>query len=184
MNVGAGYAPSSQAAYTLGLLGAKEQTAALHALFQEDRDKDVRHSAFEATSLMPEKRDAEWYTKFLDDKDDRLREFSAEAIGRLPSSALPQGTLAKLTDQRGTEKSARARLALAFALVAHGRNEQLADLMQSLDSTLHRLKRGEDAVSFVEMIYARRYAQRPQRPHAAHTEHQFLANADAMVAAV
>jgi HEAT repeat protein len=126
------------AAYTLGLLGAKDQTDALHKMFQEDRDKDARHSAFEATSLMPENRDAEWYSKFIDDKDDRLREFSADALGRLPDSALPPGTIGKLTARHGSEKSARIRLALAFALASHGQGAMLAELMASLESTLHR----------------------------------------------
>ncbi len=127
-----------QAAYTLGLLNAREQTAALHQLFQEERDKDVRHNAFEATALMPEARDGEWYSKFLDDPDDRLREFSAEAVGRLPESALPAGTVARLNDRHIAEKSVRVKLALAFALVSHGKNESLGELMQSLESQLHR----------------------------------------------
>jgi HEAT repeat protein len=128
----------SSAAYTLGLLGAKDQTDALHKIFQEDRDKDVRHSAFEATSLMPESRDAAWYAGFLDDKDDRLREFSADALGRLPDSALPAETIDKLTSRHSSEKSARIRLALAFALASHGQSGMLAELMESLESTLHR----------------------------------------------
>ena len=45
-------------------------------------------------------------------------------------------------------------------------------------------QRGERAVAFVEVIDARRDAQRLQRPHAAHAGHQLLADARAVVAAV
>jgi len=126
------------AAYTLGLLGAKDQTDALHKMFEQDRDKDARHSAFEATSLMPETRDASWYAGFIEDKDDRLREFAADALGREPESALPPGAVVKLTARHSSEKSVRIRLALAFALTAHGQTGMLAELMESLESTLHR----------------------------------------------
>jgi len=106
----------------LGLLGAKDSTEALHKMFQEDRDKDARHSAFEATSLMPEARDAAWYVGFWKTGTTVLREFSADALGRLPDSALPPGAVAKLTERPRIEKSARIRVSLAFALTAHGQN--------------------------------------------------------------
>ncbi len=48
----------------------------------------------------------------------------------------------------------------------------------------NRFERGERAVPFVQVIDARRDAQRPQRSHAADAEHQLLANSRAMVAAV
>ena len=48
----------------------------------------------------------------------------------------------------------------------------------------HQLEAGERAVSFVQVQDARRDAQRRERPHAADAEQQFLADADALVAAV
>jgi HEAT repeat protein len=131
-------ATRAQAAYTLGLLGAKDQIGPLQKLYEDDRDKDVRHSAFEALSLMPEPQHAEWFMKFLSNSDDRLREFAADGLGRVPDSALPPGAVEKIAARRGGEKNARVKLALAFALTAHGQNAMLAELMQALDSTLHR----------------------------------------------
>lgn len=128
----------AQAAYTLGLLGARDGTDALRRMFDQDRDKDARHNAYEAMSLMPEPRDAEWFAKFLEDKDDRLREYTADALGRIPDAALPAGTVEKLMGRRTVEKSARVRLSLAFALTAHGRSEMLVELMDSLESSLYR----------------------------------------------
>ncbi len=128
----------AQACYTLGLLGAKDQIGPLQKVYQEDRDKDVRHSAFEAISLMPEPQHAEWFLKFLDDPDDRMREFAADGLGRVPNSALPAGAVEKIATRRAGEKRERVKLALAFALAAHGEDGMLAELMQSLDSTLHR----------------------------------------------
>jgi HEAT repeat protein len=131
-------ATREQAAYTLGLLGARDQIGPLQKLYENDRDKDVRHSAFEALSLMPQPQHAEWFLKFLDDPDDRLREFAADGLGRVPDSALPPGALDKISTRRTSEKSARVKLALAFALSAHGQTAMLAELMQALDSALHR----------------------------------------------
>jgi HEAT repeat protein len=127
-----------QAAYTLGLLGAHDQVGPLQKLYEDDKDKDVRHSAFEALSLMPEPQHAEWFMKFLGNPDDRLREFAADGLGRVPDSALPTGSLQKIETRRVEEKSARVKLALAFALAAHGQSAMLAELMQALDSALHR----------------------------------------------
>jgi HEAT repeat protein len=131
-------ATRAQAAYTLGLLGAKDQIGPLQKLYEDDRDKDVRHSAFEAISLMPEAQHAEWFMKFLSDPDDRMREFAADGLGRVPDSALPTGALQKIETRRVSEKSSRVKLALAFALAAHGQSAMLAELMQALDSALHR----------------------------------------------
>ncbi len=131
-------ATRAQAAYTLGLLGAHDQIGPLQKLYEGDRDKDVRHSAFEALSLMPEPQHAEWFLRFLNDPDDRLREFAADGLGRVPDSALTAGAVEKIAARRTTEKNARVKLALAFALAAHGQTAMLADLMQALDSALHR----------------------------------------------
>jgi HEAT repeat protein len=126
------------AAYTLGLLGARQQWPALRRLFEADRERSVRRSAFEALSLMPAPEQAAWFAGFLQDKDERLREFSADALGRLPQ-AEPKADLDRTLRSRHTEeKSARGRLALAFALVARGQGEFLSGLMDSLDSSLYR----------------------------------------------
>jgi len=87
---------------------------------------------------MPAQEQAAWFAGFLQDKDERLREFSADALGRLPQ-AEPKADLDRTLRSRHTEeKSARVRLALAFALVARGQGEFLSGLMDSLDSSLYR----------------------------------------------
>lgn len=128
----------TQASYTLGLLGAREQSPALRKLFEADRDRAVRRTAFEALSLMPAPEQAAWFAGFLQDKDDRLREFSADALGRLPRAEPKADIDRTLRSRHAEERSARVRLALAFALVARGQGEFLSGVMDSLDSSLYR----------------------------------------------
>jgi len=45
----------------------------------------------------------------LDDPDDRIREFSADALGREPDASLPPGTVEALLKKRDAEKSARVK---------------------------------------------------------------------------
>ncbi len=123
-----------QAAYTLGLLAARDQSAALGKLFTDDKDRGVQRYAFEALSLMPSPEQESWFAGFLEDRDEHLRECAADALGRLPSTA----NVEKLRTVHGPEKNARARLAQAFALTAHGSGEFLGELMQSLESTFNR----------------------------------------------
>ena len=128
----------SQAAYTLGLLGARQESPALRKLFEADRERSVRRTAFEALSLMPAPEQAAWFAGFLQDKDDRLREFCADALGRLPQAEPKADIDNRLRSRHTEEKSARVRLALAFALVARGQGEFLSGVMDSLDSSLYR----------------------------------------------
>jgi HEAT repeat protein len=128
----------SQAAYTLGLLGAREHSPDIRRLVDRDPDKDVRQTAFEALSLMPSEDMTGWFAGHLTNKNDRLREFAADALGRLPAAVVTGEMKASLRTTHDTDKKARVRLACAFALVAHGDNQFLPELMEALTSAFHR----------------------------------------------
>ncbi len=126
-----------EAAYTLGLLGGRDDWGALRKLFEGDRQREVRRRAFEGLSRMPAPDQAAWFLGYLEDKDERLREFAAGALGRLAPEPGPEIDV-KLRARHEAEKDGRVRLALDFALVARGHGEFLGELMDSLDSALHR----------------------------------------------
>jgi len=128
----------AQAALTLGLLGARDQRTRLRSLFDSDPDKGVRLRAFEALSMMPDAADAAWFAGYLEDKDDKMRELAADAFGRMPQAAVTKEYDEKLSGRLGVEKNGRVKLALAFALTAQGHGDRLPDLVDSLDSMLHR----------------------------------------------
>lgn len=127
-----------QAAYTLGLLGAKDQREALRNLFQNDGAAEVRRRAFEGLSLVPDPADASFFAGHLADKDGKLRELSADAFGRLPHAAIDKASEEALRTRFRDEKNGRVKLALCFALTAQGYGEYLRDLMDALDSAFNR----------------------------------------------
>ena len=123
------------AASTLGVLRTESAIPDIQRLFDNSaEEKDLRAAALEALSFMPTKDTAAMFVKLLDDKDKRLRASSALGIGRLQDSSY----VAKLEQQKGTEKDAGVRLALDFALVKNGKMDALQELVTNLASRVHR----------------------------------------------
>lgn len=123
------------AASTLGVLRAEAAIPDLQQMFQNSTDeKDVRAAALDALAFMPNKDTAPLFTKYLYDKERRLRASSALGLGRLADPSYADALL----KARQAEKDAGVRLALEFALVKTGKMESLRPLVSSLTSRIHR----------------------------------------------
>lgn len=123
-----------EAAYTLGLLGARDYAPPLRRMFDTEEDPQARVQAFAALSRMPAPEQTAWFAGFLGDRDERLRQHAAEALARLPQGAQDE----KLNARHTAEHNARVRLALAFAWASRGQGQFLGELMNALDSSNHR----------------------------------------------
>jgi len=133
-----------RAAITLGLLRTHEAIPELRNLLENSGDKNVRMAALEALAFMPVAETAAVFQAYLNDKEKQMRASAALALGRL-KEANYSGILEQ---SRQKEKDAGVRLALAFALVAHGRMELLDELVSSLGS---RVRVGEARPYLMEL---------------------------------
>ena len=133
-----------RAAITLGLLRTHEAIPELRNLLENSGDKNVRLAALEALAFMPVAETAAVFQAYLNDKEKQMRASAALALGRL-KEANYSGILEQ---SRQKEKDAGVRLALAFALVAHGRMELLDELVSSLGS---RVRVGEGRPYLMEL---------------------------------
>ncbi|MBI2816300.1 MAG: HEAT repeat domain-containing protein [Acidobacteria bacterium] len=123
------------AASTLGVLRAEAAIPDLQQMFHNSvDDKGVRAAALDALAFMPNKDTAPLFTKYLYDKEKKLRASSALGLGRLEDPSYAEALL----KARQTEKDASVRLALDFALVKTGKMESIRPLVSSLTSRVHR----------------------------------------------
>lgn len=136
-----------RAAVTLGLLRAEEAIPELRRLLETTDDKNVRIAALEALAFMPKAETAPLFQAYLEDREKLLRAASALGLGRLKDSR----HTTTLEQARGTERDAGVRLALDFALVAHGRMDWLDDLLSNLTS---RVRVGEARPYLIELARA------------------------------
>ena len=126
------------AALTLGLLQTESAVPELRQLFTNSRDKDVRAAALEALAFMPQQQTVPLFLEYLQDREKRFRVAAALGLARFRD---PNANYAPVLEQaRGQERDGGVRLALAFALVAHGKMEYLEELVSGLTS---RVRRGE-----------------------------------------
>lgn len=127
------------AAETLALSGARDQLPALRKLFERSPTRDVRRKALEAISMIPEPSLGQLFLEHLDDPDARLREVSADGLGRLArfDGAEASQYAARLEAHYGAERDRRVRLALAFGLLNYQRYNYLDDVMDALNSRLY-----------------------------------------------
>lgn len=126
------------AAETLAVSGAREQLPALKKMFESATSRDLRRKALEAISIIPDPSVTTLLARYLDDRDARLRELSADGLGRLARfGSAGAENAARLESRYGQERDRRVRLALAFGLLNYGRYNYLDDVIDSLGSRLY-----------------------------------------------
>jgi HEAT repeat protein len=129
----------SAAIETAGVLRAKEALPALRNIVSNPRNKNAERSALEAIALMPDSGDRSLLSSFLNAKEDKLRSFAAEGLGRIGDPA-DKPALEKAWKE---EEKMLPRLAAAFALTLGG-NRDLGDaapfryLINSLNLSSYR----------------------------------------------
>jgi HEAT repeat protein len=122
-----------RAAATLGMLRAESAIPELRALLENTGDKNVRSAALDALAFMPTAETAPLFLNNLSNKEKQMRASAALGLGRLKEANYS----AMLEEALQTERDAAVRLALDFALVAHGRMELLDEVVSQLSSRVH-----------------------------------------------
>lgn len=105
------------AAETMGILGYKPAVKDLEDVMTRDRGVKVKRATLTGLALLAQPSSRQFFTQYLNDKDEGLRAAAAEGLGRLKN---PLDTPA-LEKGFGNERKGAARLSFAFALVQHGR---------------------------------------------------------------
>ena len=116
-----------QAILAIGLVAYKEARPVVESTFRTAGDKDIRRRALEALALLRDPATTPLFESLLSSPDDYYREMAAEGLARLKYN----GALKERYDQ---EKKPNVHNALAFALVAQGNDDYLAELAAALDS--------------------------------------------------
>jgi HEAT repeat protein len=124
---------------TTGLLQNKEAVPDLVAVLDRSRDVKVRRAALSSLAMLADPRGREIFSRYLRDKDDRMRAAAAEGYARLRSPADLPTIEAAWRDEPKTQP----RLSLAFAMVMLGRTERselspLQLLINTLNSSAYR----------------------------------------------
>ena len=148
-----------EAAITLGVFRVAEAIPELRRTYENAADKEVRKAAFESLAFMPNAETRVLFESALQDREGNIRASAALALGRLQDPA----HIAILEAARLREKDEGVRLALAFALVTHGKRELLDILVPALGS---KFRTGEAEAYLIEAarddatrdgLYARLY---------------------------
>ncbi|MBZ5515459.1 MAG: HEAT repeat domain-containing protein [Acidobacteriia bacterium] len=130
-----------QAAVTVGILKTQDAVAKLQSLYENGPDKATRARALEGLAYLGSPTSEPIFLKALWSSEDELRVYAAEGLGRAgEAGALPDLEKALLAD-----KSAEARLAIAFAITSLGKMDHLSDLVAELDTRL----RGDAAQAYL-----------------------------------
>lgn len=124
---------------TTGLLQNKEALPDLVDALNRARDAKVRRAALTAIAMLPAESSRALYSRYLTDKDDKMRAGAAEGIARLRNPA----DLPMLEKAWQDEGKTPPRLALAFAQVMLGKLDTaefspLTYLINTLDSASYR----------------------------------------------
>lgn len=106
------------AAETVGVLGYKPAVRDLEEVMRRDRTVKGKRATLTGLALLAEPSSRQFFTQYLEDKDEGLRSAAAEGLGRLKNPL----DLPALEKGFGNERKGGARLSLAFAQVLHGRN--------------------------------------------------------------
>lgn len=129
----------------MGQLQVKESAPELGNLVRYNRKKPIRRESLIALAKLRDPSQKKLFDEYFDDKDPQLRAASAEGIGRLEDPA----DLDRITEAFATEtKSRSARFSLAFAAVYLGDVSYVDQLVEGLNSSLHR---GEARPFLVEL---------------------------------
>ena len=123
----------------MGLLLNREAVPDLIDLLNNSRDDRVRRAALTSLAMLPSERSRAIYTRFLNDKDEKMRAAAAEGLGRLRQP----GDVPMLEKALKNEGKPLPRLSLSFALVLDGRTETgqfspLAFLVNNLNSAMYK----------------------------------------------
>ena len=130
-----------------GLLRNMEAIPDLIEVLNRERSTPrVRRAALAALAMLPDEKNRPLFRRYLDDRDEGLREAAAEGLGRLRNPA-DRPVLEKAYEQ---ERRASARLSVAFALVCHG-NTEVGEMspLQLLINTLNSKARQGEAFAFL-----------------------------------
>jgi HEAT repeat protein len=106
----------SAAIETAGLLRAKDALPSLRNIITSPRNKNAERSALAALALMPDSGDRALLSGYLSAKEDKLRSFAAEGLGRI-GDPVDKPVLEKTWHE---EEKMLPRLAAAFALTVGG----------------------------------------------------------------
>jgi HEAT repeat protein len=102
-----------------GLLHNRQATPLLNDALNRAKDAKVRRAALTSIAMLPDPANRELFSRYLRDKDDRMRGAAAEGFARLKApSDLPTVEAAYKEETKTSP-----RLSLAFALVSLGRRE-------------------------------------------------------------
>jgi len=124
---------------TAGLLRNKDALPDLTDALNRARDVKVRRAALTSIAMLPAESSRSLYSRYLPDKDEKMRAAAAEGYARLRNPAdLPM--IEKAWQDEGRTPP---RLALAFTLVTLGKNERtefspLQYLINTLNSASYR----------------------------------------------
>ena len=105
------------AAETMGILGYKPAVRDLEDVMTRDRNVKVKRATLTGLALLAQASSRQFFTQYLNDRDEGLRGAAAEGLGRLKN---PLDT-PSIEKGFGNERKGAARLSFAFALVQHGR---------------------------------------------------------------
>lgn len=136
------------AAMTLGLLRTEGAIGDLRVALEASDDPEVRSAMLDALAFMPQEATAPIFLQHLSDRERRMRGPAALGLGRLKN---PQ-YLSQLEQAWQQERDDGVKLALAFALVFHGRLEVLNELVERLPS---RTRGGEARPYLIELARER-----------------------------
>lgn len=129
----------SAAIETVGVLRAKDALPALRSIVNNPRNKNAERSALAALALMPDPADRPLLQSYLGAKEDKMRAFAAEGLGRVADPA-DKPTLEHTWQ---SEEKMLPRLAAAFGLTMEG-NLDLGEeapfryLINTLNSSAYR----------------------------------------------
>jgi HEAT repeat protein len=123
----------------MGLLLNREAIGDLIDLVNNPRDDRVRRAALTSLAMLPSEQNRAIYTRFLNDKDEKLRAAAAEGLGRLRQP----GDVPMLEKALKSEGKPLPRLSLCFALVMDGQREAgllspLTFLVNNLNSAMYK----------------------------------------------
>ena len=121
---------------TVGQLRTWEAVPGLVEIIQGDDKPRTRTQALIALAKIPDNGQRELFLRYLVDEDRGLRAAAAEGVGRIGNA-----DDVRLVDHHfAMEKSKSAKLSLAFAAVCLGNFVRLNELVEGLNSKVHRLE--------------------------------------------
>ncbi len=133
---------------TQGLLYNKDALPRLRELLERTDRKNVRRAALRSIAMLPDPANRPLLSRYLEDKDDDLREASLEGLGRI---ADPQD-LPAVEKRWADETKNSPRISAAFALVMLGKTEvsELSPMRYLVDTLNSSARAGEARALLVE----------------------------------